>query len=140
MGGFECKLKRLSGDLRGLKLVYADGAHLGGDAGFKVQKSRAGSLPIEPRAQAGQLFEQGVDGGAQSAGKQAALVAGVEPGGAGAHADDGWFHDGFQEGLGLLGLVIRRQAAQQRGPDRGRHDSQIALARGGDGFDLLLSP
>ena len=38
---------------------------------------------------------------------------------------------------GLRGPVIRRQAAQQRGLDGRRHDGQIALARGGDGFDFL---
>ena len=47
MGGVERKLKRLGGDPRGLGLVHADGAHLSGDARFKMRKSRAGSLPIE---------------------------------------------------------------------------------------------
>jgi hypothetical protein len=64
---------------RGQRLVQANSARLGGDAGFKLQKRRAGSLPVEFCAQAGKLFKQGVDGCAQSAGEQAALVASVEP-------------------------------------------------------------
>ena len=78
MGGVERELERLGGDRGGLRLVHARGAHLSGDAGFEALESRAGGLPFEFCAQAGQLFEEGVDGGAQSAGEQAAFVAGVE--------------------------------------------------------------
>ena len=75
--------------LCGLRLVYADGAHLGGDARLKMQQGRAGGLPIKLRAQPGQLFEQRVDGRSQSAREQTALMAGIELGGAGSNSGDG---------------------------------------------------
>jgi hypothetical protein len=75
MGGVERVVERLSGDLGGLGPVYAGGTHLGGDTGFQALESLSGCVPIGCCSQAGQLFQERMDGGAECAGEQTAFVA-----------------------------------------------------------------
>jgi len=77
-GGVERVLKRLGGDLRGLRWVHARGADLRGDARSEALKSGAGGGPVAGLAQVSELFEERVDGRAQGAGKRTALVTGVQ--------------------------------------------------------------
>ena len=112
-GGFEGKLTGLRCNPCGQGQVEAGSAHLRGNAGFKLQKRRAGSLPIEFCTQVSKLFKQRVNRRAQSAGAQTTFMASVEPRTSNSQSTDGGILCGVVQGLVWLGLVIQWEAAQQ---------------------------
>jgi len=138
--GIQCDLQRARGDLCGLGWSNSGGADLGGNAGFMRRESESDSGPIESDAQAGQLFEEGVNGCAQNAGSQAAFVAGVKawtP-----KSRNSRFNWRRNKCFRLLSPVVHWQTAQQGWLDgrwRGWWYKDVNTAgRCGEGFDLDL--
>ena len=91
-------------------------------------KSGAGGLPAGCFAQTGEIFKEGVDGGAQGAGEQAAFVAGV-----GARVAR------FQGTDCESRFVVSHPFARKKAKGwlgGGRQDEEIVCGGGGNGFDL----
>jgi hypothetical protein len=115
VGGVEDEVEGFGGEACGFGWVDPGGADLGPDAGLELLEGGAGLVPVVGLAEVGEVFEEGVDGGAQGAGEKAALVTGVELGIPGLRIETWGTRNWFVQGRVRCwrGTVVWRETAEE---------------------------